>query len=404
MLRNRTLVGTLLTIVLIPATAVACLWDYDALLQERSRFPDVLELITGKFLRHSKEFYEWRVRDRLEKLKRDPENLAFYDDLAVAYEKLGQHQKAIDTILVKDRKHPGLYETEANLGTFYIHAGQLEKGLQHIDKAIQINPDAHFGREKYQELLVQYVLERHKAGRTKPPLSAEPGEWDRREFCQYLRTSRNLASLDNAERQAALKGLLGMMRFGNYDSPVLLEALGSVLSYGASGAPDQDAKRLATRAYLKVSHDVPDEAARKKFRDMAFTALMFQSRYPAAGLSHASDEQVSVDEVEAAFKRELADAESWYADLRQKEISWIKEGKNPEEEFAKLYTSEPVAVSGDPPPKERTLDLTSSPIVLGLWLGGIGFMALIAVAFLRRRAGRRSAVARRSRAVEATDA
>ncbi len=32
-----------------PAVAVACLWDVDTLRMEQSRFPSVLELITGKF-------------------------------------------------------------------------------------------------------------------------------------------------------------------------------------------------------------------------------------------------------------------------------------------------------------------------------------------------------------------
>ena len=42
----------------LPTAAFACLWDYDTLKQERARFPDALEVITGKFLRHSPEFYE----------------------------------------------------------------------------------------------------------------------------------------------------------------------------------------------------------------------------------------------------------------------------------------------------------------------------------------------------------
>ena len=48
----------------VPAPALACMWDHDTLRQERARFPHALELITGKFLRHSKEAYEWRIRDR----------------------------------------------------------------------------------------------------------------------------------------------------------------------------------------------------------------------------------------------------------------------------------------------------------------------------------------------------
>ena len=50
---------------LVPSAAVACLWDSDTIKMERSRFPTTLELITGKFLRHSPEFYEWVRREKL---------------------------------------------------------------------------------------------------------------------------------------------------------------------------------------------------------------------------------------------------------------------------------------------------------------------------------------------------
>lgn len=53
---------------------------------------------------------------------------------------------------------PGRYETAANLGTFYLHAGIFKKVLAYIEKALKINPDAHFGREKYQKLLVEYII------------------------------------------------------------------------------------------------------------------------------------------------------------------------------------------------------------------------------------------------------
>src|SRR5579884_4228255 len=141
-----------------------CLWDYDTLAMERLRGPSALELITGKFLRHSPEFYHWRIQDRLRKLHEDPNNLASYDDLAVAYDKTGQYDRALETILAKDGKRVGLYETEANRGTFLIHAGRLEEALEHISEALRINPDAHFGREKYQALLVEYMLERRRRG------------------------------------------------------------------------------------------------------------------------------------------------------------------------------------------------------------------------------------------------
>ena len=68
-------------------------------------------------------------------------------------------------MLQKEQLYPGLYETRANLGTFYIHAGELEQGVEQIELAIEINPDAHFGREIYQKHLVNYVLTRKVDGK-----------------------------------------------------------------------------------------------------------------------------------------------------------------------------------------------------------------------------------------------
>ena len=89
--------------LVLPSVAVACLWDYDTLKMERSRFPGALELITGKFLRHSPDFYQWRIENRLKRLEADPTNAALLDDLAVAYDKTGQHDKAIETAIQTEK-------------------------------------------------------------------------------------------------------------------------------------------------------------------------------------------------------------------------------------------------------------------------------------------------------------
>src|SRR5262245_47727113 len=88
------------------APSDACLWDLDTLLMERQRFPSALELITGKFLRHSEAFYRWRIQDRLPRITADPGKLALYDDLAVAYEKTGDQGNAIAIMLIKERIQP----------------------------------------------------------------------------------------------------------------------------------------------------------------------------------------------------------------------------------------------------------------------------------------------------------
>jgi tetratricopeptide (TPR) repeat protein len=364
----------------LPSAALACLWDYDTLKMERQRFPGTLELITGKFLRHTPEFYEWRIKDRLAKIRGDPNNLAYLDDLGVAYDKTGQHQKAIETALLAEKIRPGRYETEANLGTFLIHSGKLEEGLKHIDRAILINPNAHFGREKYQKYLVVYVLTRRADGRLKLPLKALDEPPGRGDFTEFVRST--LLGIDprapfESERQAALKGVQGMMKFGHYDSPVLLEALGSLLQYAENHDPTTDAKRLAARAYLKASYEAPDEEAKAGYRKMASETLSMQTR------GRGTDAPLPLEELEQDFQRELTEAREWYEELRQNELAWIRDGKNPEQEFDRLYYEEPAVSTAteddETPPARNILGLILFGLVVVVLFGLVVFAGVLAV-------------------------
>src|SRR5665213_627529 len=99
--------------------AVACLWDYDTIRDERRGLPGIAEILSGRFEKHSKFFYEQRIVRMTALLKAQPKNLDAGDNLAAACEKLGDRDKAIETILDKDKIAPGQYTTYANLGTFY---------------------------------------------------------------------------------------------------------------------------------------------------------------------------------------------------------------------------------------------------------------------------------------------
>lgn len=340
-----------LLIVLLPSVAVACLWDYDTLLAERSRFPSVLELITGKFLRHSPEFYEWRIKDRQQKLASDPENLAYLDDLAVAYDKLGKQDLAIELMEKKEQLKPGLYETAANHGTFHAHAGRFAEALPHLKRAIEINPDAHFGREKYQILLIEYSL-------------AKPEDM---EFARYLTHTAEVDLSEKEQLQAAVKGVLGIIRFGNQDNPKVLAALGSLLSFYGE-YPDFDAKALAARAYLKAANLTKDPVQASRFRELAERTIHNQT-------------DVSLADVEAEFRRELDDAGKWYKELRNRELAWIDSGVDVDAEFAKLYRQDPAALQTR---SEGSLDHAARKSrgekrILALLIGGPFFLIAVLI-------------------------
>lgn len=326
--------------------AYGCLWDYDTIEMERRQFPNTLELITGKFLRHTPEFYYWRVRDRADKLKKSPDRANLYDDLAVAYSKLGDNTKAIALMAEKEAIAPNKYKTYANLGTFYIHDGQYEKGIQQINKALTINPDAHFGREIYQKLLVEYLLTKMQGGPLKLPLNNKlpPRPYSRMEEGGenfYLFLMRKGVIKENRvfnhkapiaeDLKKAIKGIEGMMRFGNFQSPVLLEALGDLLMQDGDY---QAGRQLAARAYLKASYQVKNANGKEAYRKKATFALALQ--YTQRGGTG-----FSLEDLESLFQEELKEGEQHYQKIRANEHDWILDAKDLDKEFSEKYFKAP---------------------------------------------------------------
>lgn len=314
-------------LMLLPtAVANACIWDRDTLAMERARFPEVNELIVGYFPRHSPVYYEWR-KEQVLAVPVQERTPADYDDLGASYDKLGDHDKAIQIMIDKIERFPteGLYETHANLGTFYIHNGDLEQGVQYIGSAIEINPEAHFGREVYQKLLVEYVIAQRATGNVLP-LERYP---DHNAFSDFVVKEIEYEDRD-AEIKRAIKGVLGMMRFGNYDSPILLEVLGDLLSKLYEN--DNGVQRLAARAYLKAAYEVEDKAVIDAYRAKAQAALEMQ-------------EDVVLSDIEIALQREIAKGDAYYAQIEADEQAWAKAGEDLDERFADKYYDESASLN-----------------------------------------------------------
>ncbi|MBX9656494.1 hypothetical protein K2Y11_22995 [bacterium] len=363
-----------ITLFSLPAAAMACLWDHDTLQQERARFPSTLELITGKFLRHSPDFYRWRIEDRLNRLEKDGANAELLDDLAVAYQKTGQTDKAIETMERKELLKPGLYETYANLGTFYILNGEYERGLPFIEKALAVNPDAHFGRELYQKYLVEYILFQRRLGNDYLPLRRDTAIVDSTDgFAHYLAQQSGAPRLSESQARNAIVAILGMMRFADHDNPVLLEVLGDLLIYDEN--PKSDAKLLACRCYLMASNRIENS---EPYRRLAEQTISLQTKWAN------SEQPISLAEVERHFETELAEASLWYDQLHQQEIEWIQHGKNADQEFDRLYSTEPQLPPSKTENQPTNWYIKIFPIVFPLCLGP-ALIAFCIIYFRKRR-------------------
>ncbi|HEX8834850.1 MAG TPA: hypothetical protein VF719_11650 [Abditibacteriaceae bacterium] len=170
----------------LSATAYACINDRDSdtLEREGKGLPPVLQIVTGRFERNPPQYFEMRLARVTKELAANPNQLSLYDDAAVASDRLGRSAEAITwiekkrTVLQKMAPSPetkdkalreAWYRYYANGGTFiahrWIHDGadrtkiaEMKTARAMIAKAIHIKPDAHFGREKYQLMAMDWII------------------------------------------------------------------------------------------------------------------------------------------------------------------------------------------------------------------------------------------------------
>ncbi len=240
--------ATLAPLVSAPRLAHACLWDRDTLKEESLGQRDVVDVVSGRVLTHSRYFYEQKVVYTEPLVARDDAPAERFDDLAVAYFKLGRVDDALATLAAKEKRFPGQYTTAANRGSFLAAKGDLPGALAQLRAAVKINPDAHFGREKYQIQLLEFVVRVAKDGSLpeRENFLSLPMDVDNYQF--VLNAKKKIGpGKAGPELPADVKsGIVGMIRFGGGDaSPHLWFGLGIVVAW-------QGDKHLAVRAFRRA--------------------------------------------------------------------------------------------------------------------------------------------------------
>ena len=239
-----------LLLTLVPAAA--CLWDRDTWREEAKGRIDTLKAITGWFDRYPPRYYEMRLERVTRELESKPAEFDLYDDAGVACNRLGRYDEAIawmarkkamldatpSTVGKMDR-----YRYHANLGSFLgnrwaVRPPSERKGditdlvaaTHHIAEAIELNPDAHFGREKYQLKLFQWLQrEAEQDGRIFAP---------EQNFLGVAARNRiGSGGLEpHPELHDAESGLIGLIHLGSaWESIDVFDALGTLVQLdGAS--------------------------------------------------------------------------------------------------------------------------------------------------------------------------
>ncbi|MBL9133361.1 MAG: hypothetical protein JNG86_19275, partial [Verrucomicrobiaceae bacterium] len=211
----------------------ACLWDRDTIAMEARGRLEVVETALGWFDRFPPEYYQMRLDRVAPEITADPSRLDLYDDAAVACDRLGRHEEAVAWMEKKKAALQPLpqaqtaehrYRLHANLGVFHTHRWIksperalrheiLDLAIQEVRIALQINPNAHFGREHAHLLLLEWW----RAGFTaKPESDKEPDdrEMPMEALVQFEELWEKSPSTDFS------KGFCGLIQMGSaQDSP-----------------------------------------------------------------------------------------------------------------------------------------------------------------------------------------
>lgn len=321
----------------LPANACLNDRDSDSLATQAAQLPTTLRVITGRFPRNPPLYYQMRIERERAALQATPKQFGLYDDIAVALDKLGRHDEALQTIERKrallpafdahdKTNHENWYRYFANAGTFRAHRflksgapvkqiGEMKMARAQIKRAIEIKPDAHFGRERYQLMTMDWIIAR-KSGTTQKTL----GEWIAgRDGWKQVDEDQTLQS---SGRKQAVEGLSGLIVLGGaWESPDVFEALGAALE-------TRDGVTLRYSAFLRAQELLDDR--KPSLAGLTSDAEIFENYGSELFWHKIAVNGNNEGALEELFYKLRAEAEGWNV-LRQKwMVAKMKTGTHPD--------------------------------------------------------------------------
>ena len=344
--------------------AHCCLYDSDTLAREARARPDALRAIIGRFERDPPLYYQMRITRDTALLATNPADLDKYDDVAVAYDRLGDDDSAIEWIEKKrshlpeyDPHNPALkeqwYRYYANVGTFWMHRwahhgadktklAEVKTASGYIRKAIDIKPNAHFGREKYQLIVMEWVMNPQ---------------------------GQSLAdALDNSPSDEAVTALSGLIELGGaWQSFDVYAALSSILA-----SDEERTHALGTLAALRAA-----EIAEAGGRSLHPETL----HYKESDIGYSTIGNSSDFHLEYQGLRDEADR--WQAARTEYMMARLKRGDHPDTDpkFWADYHPEPMPeiVSPSEQRKRKTVAFINA-----VFIGFVGIVVICALVLVRR--------------------
>ncbi len=327
---------------------LGCLWDDDTLSMEAKGIPEIVRVVTGRFERNPPLYYEMRL-DRVTKvIESNPNDLGAYDNAGVACDRLGRGDEAIAWMERKANRLDAQadlrgtsdaewkehrYRYLANVGTFWIHrwlrAGadrerldEVRTARDFIAQAIELNPDAHFGRERYQLAALDWILHppEGKSGRllSTLPVFFDPGE-------------------DTARAEEVVRGLSGLIVLGNaWESVDVFNTLALALERAG------DRTSVAELARLRCG-ELIDEGRRSLWPGAASEPQTLKNEATSASIDVGMNMIRDGEKVKAMYRSLREEAETWARERTVYMLARLEAGRHPDldREFWDEYRERP---------------------------------------------------------------
>ncbi len=387
----------------IPLSVLACLWDSDTPASEAKGMPEVVAVLAGRFERNPPLYYEMRLKRVTAELQSRPEDLAAYDDAGVACDRLGRGDEAISwmkrKLAILEKVDPPeiqatdnrsrleasnhRYRCHANLGTFLVHRwarqgadrarlDEVKTSRDEIAKALAINPDAHFGREKCQLQAIDWII--------------SPPEWKGRQYLPNLlgfgAGGYSGKAVDPKVADDAVRGLSGLVVLGNaWESVDIFYALNFALQHdniGFGEMPEGGRNTLAYLAWLRCSELIdagkgsmlPDAPKGEDLKKLLERPEFIQPN----------------ELLDAEFKRLRSEADVWHKARTTFMTKRLDEGCHPDtdRDFWKGYHQDPTpelsAMSVPQVFKERTMwnERVALAVLIGVPILLVTFVVVLA--------------------------
>ena len=355
----------LLSVLTFQLASQACLNDIDSdtLANQAKGLPDVVQVITGRFARNPPIFYEMRIARVQKELRLNPSRLPLYDDIGVALDRVGRDDEAIAWMKQKKAQldklsgsnptskqvvHEQLYRYHANLGTFIAHrwlrAGaertrlaEVKTARSLIAQAIHLKPDAHFGREKYQLMAMEWILAPHGTPLEKSGYhlyySLASYMWGGFVYGDGGLSKGVDSSDDKRGGKGKIEGLSGLIVLGNaWESVDIYDALGQALgSYDTQPVNDKkfsvtNAVTLQCLAKLRCQELI--EQSRRPLFATAATQAELIPQWAQCSSSCIYPKNIRI--IEGVYRRLRKEAEQWQARRAMYMMVRLKAGRHPD--------------------------------------------------------------------------